>query len=259
VARDRRLLIISCSERKSSESGMLPALDRYDGPAFWVLRRFLREQPDRSKALDVFVLSAAFGIIPASRPIPDYDQIMTRQRARELHDGVLADFANLISDNYSALCLAMSDRYLTTLEGWSELITPGISTTITDGPQGAKLAQLKQWLWQDRADDTQQTCKIKRSGVAHLRGIELRMAPTEVLERTGAALAQEKQTEAKRFRKWYIRVDGQRVAVKWAVSRLTDLPVSDFTTGEARRVLAQLGIQPRSVTEGEGNHEIRGN
>jgi len=38
-----RLLFIACSQRKNPAEGVLPALDRYDGPAFGVLRKYLRE------------------------------------------------------------------------------------------------------------------------------------------------------------------------------------------------------------------------
>ena len=34
VTEPKRLLIMACSQRKRSESGLLPAIERYDGPAF---------------------------------------------------------------------------------------------------------------------------------------------------------------------------------------------------------------------------------
>src|SRR5438034_6245695 len=55
-SRSRRVLVISCSERKRSVQGPLAAIDRYDGPAFRVVRRYLRETQDR--ALKVYILSA---------------------------------------------------------------------------------------------------------------------------------------------------------------------------------------------------------
>lgn len=76
-----RLLILSCSQRKRSDPGLLPAIERYNGPAFQVLRKFLRERPDDTRRLDVFIMSAAYGLIPAEYPIANYDQVMTSQRA----------------------------------------------------------------------------------------------------------------------------------------------------------------------------------
>jgi hypothetical protein len=36
-----RMLILACSQRKLLDEGLLPAVERYDDPAFRVLRRFL--------------------------------------------------------------------------------------------------------------------------------------------------------------------------------------------------------------------------
>jgi hypothetical protein len=43
--RTRRMLILACSRRKRPDEGLLPAIERYDGPAFRMVRRFLREMP----------------------------------------------------------------------------------------------------------------------------------------------------------------------------------------------------------------------
>lgn len=79
-----RLLLISCSNRKRADYKLMPAIDRYDGPAFYVLRRYLRETDDHQ--LRVYILSAEFGIINAQKRIPDYDRLMTHSRARELRE-----------------------------------------------------------------------------------------------------------------------------------------------------------------------------
>jgi hypothetical protein len=39
----RLLLIVSCSQRKRPDPGLLPALDRYDGGHFRILREAQRE------------------------------------------------------------------------------------------------------------------------------------------------------------------------------------------------------------------------
>jgi hypothetical protein len=245
---DRRLLILSCSQRKRSDPGLLPAIERYDGPAFRVLRRFLREQPGVA-GLDVFVLSAAYGLIPAEYPIAEYDQVMTPQRAAELHDEMLAIFSKLIRTGHTVLCLTLSVKYLIALEGWSALVPPGVSVTVANGSQGVKLTQLKRWLWGETVKEPgRKPKKIEPRGIARLRGIELRLTSAQVFEQARAALAED-GTGVNCFRKWYVEVDGQRVAPKWMVRVLTGLPVSAFTTGEARRVLCQLGLHVRQITE----------
>src|SRR4051794_5911479 len=72
----QRLLVISCSQRKVLDEKPIPAVDRYDGPAFRVLRKYLREVHDPS--LTVQILSAKYGLIDAEYPIPYYDCRMTR-------------------------------------------------------------------------------------------------------------------------------------------------------------------------------------
>ena len=91
-ARDR-LLILACSQRKRPDKGLLPAVERYDGPAFRVLRRFLRHSP--SKAPDVLILSAEHGLIPHDLPIAAYDRKMAPTRAHELRPLVLAELGRM--------------------------------------------------------------------------------------------------------------------------------------------------------------------
>ena len=72
----RQLLILSCSQRKHASPDPLPAIERYNGPLFFVLRRFFRECPHQAKQLDVYILSAAYGLISADFQTKFYDQKM---------------------------------------------------------------------------------------------------------------------------------------------------------------------------------------
>src|SRR3954470_6352658 len=83
----RRLLILACSQRKNPAAGLLPAIDRYDGPAFRVLRKFLGEGPADPPV--VLILSAKYGLIEAAQAIPDYDCCMSAALAKQLHPRVL--------------------------------------------------------------------------------------------------------------------------------------------------------------------------
>jgi hypothetical protein len=145
----RRLLILSCSKRKHPTLRPLPAIERYNGPVFLVLRRFLRERPDEAKLLDVYILSAAHGLISAICPIAPYDQKMNRARAVELKPQVLADFGGLMQNDYAALCLVMGKTYFAALEGWQDLVPANLLATVAKGPMGMKQAQLKKWLWEN--------------------------------------------------------------------------------------------------------------
>jgi len=153
---ERRLLILSCSQRKRPDPDLLPAVERYNGPSYQVLRRYLRESA-KASLLDVYILSAAYGLIPSDYPIPDYNQKMTPECAAELRDCVGGMFLQVLQKNgYESICLAMSKLYLSVLAGGESSIPHGVSVTVTGGSQGAKLAQLKHWLWGDTSDSTNQ-------------------------------------------------------------------------------------------------------
>jgi hypothetical protein len=143
----RRLLILSCSLRKRPAPGLLPAVERYDGPAFRVLRRYLRTGPRSAPA--VYVLSAELGLIPGEERIPWYDRRMTPERAAELRPAVAAVLDALLDPSrpelFDQALISMGNDYLAALS-LHELVDsrPGIS--VARGRPGTKLAILKSWL-----------------------------------------------------------------------------------------------------------------
>lgn len=236
----RSLLIVSCSQRKRPDPGLLPAIDRYDGPTFRVLRRYLKEQP--SAQLDIFILSAKFGLIPANQLIPNYDQRMTLLRAQELHPDVIAKLRCILSSkSYQELYICMGQNYLRILVGYKTLISSELSIKVSAGSLGIKLAELHFWLYGKSSSKRSNMQVTTSKGRACIRGIEVVMTPTEVLDIARRALV-EGYGEPTNYQSWYILVDGERVAPKWLVSRLTGLPVSTFQSREARNVLQHLGI-----------------
>ena len=245
----KRLLILSCSQRKRPAPGMMPAIERYDGPQFQVLRKYLREKTDGGEDLDIWILSAAHGLISSEQDILDYDQSITSQRVLELQKAVLSKFADLMDNAYVKICISLSKRYLKVFENWSALVPSLASVTVISGAQGVRLTQLRNWLWEKEFEirKLKQTL-IEPRGVARLRGVKLQITTAEVLERALIALAEDGHN-AKNFRNWYVEINDQRIAPKWLVSSLTGLPVRDFTAGEARQVLYQLGVVVYKISE----------
>lgn len=242
----RRLLILKCSARKRGDDAPLPALERYDGPLWQVLRSYQRQQPLLAADLDVHVLSAAFGLIPASDLIPWYDRTMAPERADELRPGALAAFEGLMAGGYDRLCLGLSQRYLRALEGWEGLVPPTTEARLTDGPMGAKLGQLRAWLegrdWEPIAERPERLVAPEEPrGEVVVAGVTLRMTRDEVLARARAALASDGRG-AGRYRDWCVLVDGRPVAPKWLVGLLSGLPTSAFDASAARRALLALGV-----------------
>ena len=239
----RYLLILACSKRKRSDPGLLPAIERYDGPAFRVLRRFLKQDLSEVIDISVYILSAEFGLIPGDRPIPDYDRRMTKLRAKELQPKAVKQIKDILNASlYQKLLICVGRDYLAALEGYHQFITKKITVEIAKGGLGQKLSILYQWLYGKPAESNHHKSKNLALGKATLKGVKIKRTPTEVMNLAQHALADGKAQSAS-YQSWYVLVNEQQVAPKWLVSQLTNLPVSDFQTSDALRVLGQLGIK----------------
>ena len=140
-----RLLFIACSQRKNPAEGVLPALDRYDGPAFGVLRKYLRET-ERDEPV-VMIVSARYGLIAAEKKIPNYDCRMSPHSARELRPRVLRVARRILaSRSWRAVGICVGKDYQVALEGLAELIPERVRVDLMRGGQGPRLTALRDWL-----------------------------------------------------------------------------------------------------------------
>jgi hypothetical protein len=143
-----RLLILSCSARKAPGKSRLPAIDRYDGPAFRVLRKFLRE--DSTGAPTVLILSAKYGLIASKRKIPWYDQRLSGGAADKLRPQVLRVARRILrSRPWGAVALCAGKDYQAALKGLAELLPTGARLDLLAGGLGKRLAALRNWLRQE--------------------------------------------------------------------------------------------------------------
>lgn len=237
-----RMLILACSQRKRPDEQLLPAVDRYDGPAFQVLRRFLRESP--SEAPDVLILSAEHGLIPHDLPIAAYDRKMSPTRARELRPLVLAELDRITPHRSSPETLVFAGKHY--LPALNLDVTPprNAATKVCAGALGRKLAELHDWLHGSPPKLRYNSTMLAEGNRARIRGVEVSLAPNQVFEVAADALA-EGWGDPERYESWCVPVGGQTVAPKWLVSRISGLPVGAFTTDDARRLLARLGVEVR--------------
>lgn len=233
-----RLLVLSCSSSKRTEKGDLSAIERYDGPSFRVLRKFVREHSADALPL-IYVLSAEFGLIPASQPIPYYDHRMTFHRAEQMNAGILEQFEQTVkSRRLDKLFLSMSRHYELALKGYEDRLPPNIEVVLSRGTPGRRLSELHDWLYQEPPPTPAQP----KSGTARIRGVELKLSDTQILDIARRELTISNEGSG-RYQSWCVMIDGQPVSAKWLVSKLTGLRVSDFGGSEARRVLEQLGLK----------------
>lgn len=140
---EKQLLILGCSQVKRDAPGLLPAIDRYDGSQYRVLRSYLRKQ-DWPQSLSVAVLSAKYGLIGGFTGIENYDERMTPQKALELApqcQTILRDWAA----KHSKVYISLGKDYL-------PAVTPAIESDLNgrvklfEGPIGMKLNQVKEFL-----------------------------------------------------------------------------------------------------------------
>ena len=236
---DYRLLILSCSQRKRTDQILLPALERYDGPVFRMVRKFLRVCPTKECHPEVYILSARFGLIPAHQPISYYDCRMTLQQASIFQPQVLDHLRYILQNKqYKELFISVGKDYAAALAGYEQLIPSHIHVTVPIGPRGRKQAELYDWLY---GEAPPLALSLQR-GIPRIRGVPVVLTPEQVFETARAAMA-ETSDGPNRYQTWYVMIDGQRVAAKWLVSQITGLPVSAFVSDEARHLLTQLGIQ----------------
>jgi hypothetical protein len=144
----KRLLILSCSARKSG-SRVCRAIDRYLSPAFYLLRRHLRRNPDPN--LVIWILSARYGLIGSKYRIETYDLAMTPDRARHLRKKISRQFKKLFTNNFgddapSEVFCHLPQNYRDALD--EELLQLEKTTVVrfAGGSPGEKLRELKNWL-----------------------------------------------------------------------------------------------------------------
>jgi hypothetical protein len=240
-----RLLVLSCSQRKRTDRTSLPAIQRYDGPAFRLLRRYLENS---IQELEIYILSAEFGLIRHTRLIPFYDQCMTNQRAHELKVKIAGQARRLFaikSDQQrkrQQLFINLGRDYFRAFEPVLGSLASRMTIKTSSGATGKRLAEMYDWLY-GKQSELHQPRSIK-PGICStkLHGIEIRLTKKQIFEVARTALRQGDQ-RVDSFQAWYVPVDNTRVSPKWLVSLLTNLPTSAFHSDDARRVLFQLGME----------------
>jgi hypothetical protein len=140
---------MACSSRKSSALGLLPAIDRYDGVAYRVVKR-LQRLGQYPEDVDLLIISAKYGLIPHDQPIPAYDLRLTPERALEMANPARDYLIRFLNRSpYSEVFVSAGKDYLLALapiSAWQGRI----KVTRNKGTIGVQLKALKSWLLQAR-------------------------------------------------------------------------------------------------------------
>jgi hypothetical protein len=136
------LILMSCSTMKIPGPGKLKAIDRYDGPAFRMLRKHRAEKHPMPW---IIILSAKYGALLYDDLIEDYDQRLTYERAQDLkYDGHKTHgllVRNRLKGCTSHVCIAGED-YAEVYRHWAEAGV-GNDLNVADGGIGMKLHALR--------------------------------------------------------------------------------------------------------------------
>lgn len=230
-----RLLLLSCSQRKRPDPGLLPALERYDGPTYRLLRKHRREGGETPA---VWVLSAEHGLIPAEQLIPSYDRRMTPARARALRPQVSATLDALAGEGVTEALVCAGKTYAAALgDVGGHLRCP---LAYAGSSMGRQLAVLHDWLYGSPPEVAASPSALP----VVFRGRVLDCTAEDVLSLARKRAAGD-PAGAARFAGWYVPIDDYRVAPKWLLSELTGARVSTFRTDDALKVLTQLGVEVR--------------
>jgi hypothetical protein len=94
--------------------------------------------------VEVRIISAEFGLIPADEMIPAYERRLTTSRADELRPQVVARLRRLLRAAASdEVFIVASTVYRQTLVGFEKALQEGSTVAVTAGAPGRQLAQLR--------------------------------------------------------------------------------------------------------------------
>jgi len=144
------LLLISCSGTKKKDLEAIPALERYDGTTYKVIKKAKRERY-WPKHTHLCIVSAKYGLISEHTLIEDYDQKMTNTRAIELQIVVSQALDNLLEQNtYEHIFINMGSVYTKSINLSSEVLKARHQGRLQEatGGIGERLQQTKAWLIQ---------------------------------------------------------------------------------------------------------------
>lgn len=140
------LLILSCSQTKIKNKDLLPAIERYDGPSYKVLRKIMNSS-NYNNSLDIAIISAKYGLLQPHEKIEDYDLKMNKEIAESLNNKVAEELRKQISNNkYENIFINIGSDYNLAVDGFNKKLPRNTEILYAKGKIGERLSQMKKWL-----------------------------------------------------------------------------------------------------------------
>ena len=141
-----RLLVMSCSARKSKATGLLPAFQRYTGPSYSIVKKASSSLPaEEAFQTKIAIISAKYGYLDFNTPIPYYDLMMTETLAKMHRSKAVQSLSQFVDDfDFKEIFLFLSPVYAQAVMPMAEW-TDGIPYCFVKGGMGYRNQFLKNW------------------------------------------------------------------------------------------------------------------
>lgn len=140
------LLIISCSQKKVTNPNLLPAIERYDGPSYKVLRKIMNRS-DYNNSLDIAIISAKYGLLNPNEMIRDYDLKMNAKIAATIQKKVVSALRKqILKKKYENIFINMGENYMLAIDGFDKNMQSKPKIEYAKGKIGERLSKMKKWL-----------------------------------------------------------------------------------------------------------------
>jgi hypothetical protein len=144
------LLIQGCSKSKNCVNGTVSALDLYSGFFFKIIKKAMREN-EFDDRIDIWILSAEYGLIEEGTEIRPYDRRIDDERAAELAPSVSETFQSKEGSEYDIIIVNVGNDYRDALPDLGSLEHTRVHHIDGDGI-GVKGHKLKQIVRGDFSD-----------------------------------------------------------------------------------------------------------
>lgn len=142
-----RLILLSASRRRSSNLEPLPAIERYQGVYFRVLKKYLRE--GRLKDTDILIVSEKFGVLRPKDLVPyhkPFEGKLGKEEVQKARQANLTKLAETLSEKqYSEIFVVCGREFQKLIDSFQNLTNTKVVFCEGAG-LGPKAQNLKKWI-----------------------------------------------------------------------------------------------------------------
>lgn len=142
-----RLILLSASRRRSNNPKTIPAIERYQGVYFRVLKKYLRE--GRLRNTDILIVSEKFGVLRPEDKVPyhkPFEGKLGKEEVQKARQANLTKLAEIFSKKrYSEIFVVCGREFQKLIEGFQNLTNTKVVFCEGAG-LGPKAQNLKEWI-----------------------------------------------------------------------------------------------------------------